>query len=120
MPRISGAMSAIRSGAVRGRNKKELIKGLSNIKKTRAKVAEKAALDKKRANRRVIRRRGGKSFEVGPGDCVATGMGHHHDFPHVSEPIRAIYFETTLEGEKRRGHLWDHKHGAAQPQTSRA
>ncbi|MCZ7543520.1 MAG: hypothetical protein M5R40_08270 [Anaerolineae bacterium] len=23
----------------------------------------------------------GKFYEVGPGDCVATGMGHHHDFP---------------------------------------
>ncbi|MDF2958601.1 MAG: hypothetical protein K0S39_336 [Paenibacillus sp.] len=57
----------------------------------------------------------GSSYEVGPGDCVATGMGHHHDFPLVSEPVKAVYFETTLQGNKRRGHLWNHTHGAAEP-----
>lgn len=61
----------------------------------------------------------GKSYEVGPGDCVATGMGHHHDFPVIAEPVRAVYFETTLQGEKRRGHLWNHTHGPAQPQMDR-
>jgi len=57
----------------------------------------------------------GKHYEVEPGDCVATGMGHHHDFPLVSEPVKAVYFETTLQGKKRRGHLWNHTHGAAEP-----
>lgn len=61
----------------------------------------------------------GKTYAVGPGDCVATGMGHHHDFPKVSEPVRAVYFETTIEGQKRRGHLWDHTHGKAEPQADR-
>ena len=61
----------------------------------------------------------GKPYEVGPGDCVATGMGHHHDFPQVHEPVRGVYFETTLEGQKRRGHLWDHTHGPAQPMRDR-
>ena len=61
----------------------------------------------------------GKSYEVSAGDCVATGMGHHHDFPLVHEPVRAVYFETTMEGEKRRGHLWDHTHGKAQPRAER-
>jgi mannose-6-phosphate isomerase-like protein (cupin superfamily) len=61
----------------------------------------------------------GKHYEVGPGDCVATGMGHHHDFPLVHEPVRAVYFETTLEGERRRGHLWEHTHGPAQPRGDR-
>jgi mannose-6-phosphate isomerase-like protein (cupin superfamily) len=61
----------------------------------------------------------GKSYEVGPGDCVATGMGHHHDFPRVFEPVRGVYFETTLEGQKRLGHLWDHRHGPAQPKKNR-
>ena len=61
----------------------------------------------------------GKSFEVGPGDCVATGMGHHHDFPQVSEPVRCVFFETTKEGEKRHGHLWNHEHGLAQPRPER-
>jgi len=61
----------------------------------------------------------GKRFEVGPGDCVATGMGHHHDFPIVHEPVAAVYFETTLEGAKRRGHLWEHTHGPAEPRPER-
>lgn len=61
----------------------------------------------------------GKHYEVGPGDCLAIGMGHHHDFPQVYEPVRAVYFETTLQGQKRRGHLWNHTHGPAQPQWDR-
>ena len=61
----------------------------------------------------------GKSFEVGPGDCVVTGMGQHHDFPQAFEPVRAVYFETTLEGRKRLGHLWDHAHGPASPDPKR-
>ncbi len=61
----------------------------------------------------------GKSYQVGAGDCVATGMGHHHDFPDVTEHVQAVYFETTLAGQKRRGHLWDHTHGRAQPQPER-
>lgn len=61
----------------------------------------------------------GKAYEVGAGDCLATGMGHHHDFPQVQEPVEAVYFETTLAGQKRRGHLWDHTHGPAQPQMDR-
>ena len=62
----------------------------------------------------------GKHYEVGPGDCVATGTGHHHDFPIVHKPVRAVYFETTLTGQKRRGHLWDHTHGPAKPRPDRA
>jgi mannose-6-phosphate isomerase-like protein (cupin superfamily) len=61
----------------------------------------------------------GIAYEVAPGDCIATGMGHHHDFPQAAEPIRAVFFETTLEGEKRRGHLWNHTHGPANPQPDR-
>jgi mannose-6-phosphate isomerase-like protein (cupin superfamily) len=61
----------------------------------------------------------GRTYEVGVGDCVATGMGHHHDFPRVSRPVRAVYFETTLEGAKRRGHLWEHTHGPAEPRWDR-
>ena len=61
----------------------------------------------------------GKSFEVGPGDCVATGMGHHHDFPMVHEPVKSVYFETTMEGRKRRGHLWNKEHGPVKPMMDR-
>lgn len=61
----------------------------------------------------------GKHYEVQAGDCVATGMGFHHDFPVVFEPVKALYFETTLEGQKRRGHLWNHTHGPAQPRRER-
>jgi len=61
----------------------------------------------------------GKHYEVGPGDCVATGMGHHHDFPIVHQPVSAVYFETTMTGPKRRGHLWEHTHGKAEPRPER-
>lgn len=61
----------------------------------------------------------GKHYEVKAGDCVATGMGHHHDFPIAVDPVRAVYFETTLEGAKRLGHLWNHTHGTAQPKLDR-
>ncbi len=59
-------------------------------------------------------------FEIEVGDCVATGMGHHHDMARVLEAIKAVYFETTLEGDKRLGHLWNHTHGDAQPKAERA
>lgn len=61
----------------------------------------------------------GKHYEVGPGDCVATGMGHHHDFSQVVESVRAVFFETTLQGQKRRGHLWNHTHGPSEPHRDR-
>lgn len=61
----------------------------------------------------------GKLFEVGPGDCIATGRGHHHDFPFVYEDIAAVFFETTMVGQKRIGHLWNHKHGQANPDMQR-
>lgn len=61
----------------------------------------------------------GIEYDVSPGDCIATGMGHHHDFPRVSDPVQAVFFETTLQGEKRRGHLWNHTHGPATPQPNR-
>lgn len=61
----------------------------------------------------------GEAYDVGPGDCIATGMGDHHDVPHVNEPLRGVYFETTLRGAKRRGHLWEHTHGPAKPSLDR-
>jgi mannose-6-phosphate isomerase-like protein (cupin superfamily) len=61
----------------------------------------------------------GKYYAVGPGDCVATGRGHHHDFPVVEEPVHAVFLENTLEGRKRQGHLWNHTHGPAQPHPER-
>jgi mannose-6-phosphate isomerase-like protein (cupin superfamily) len=57
----------------------------------------------------------GQAYDVVPGDCVATAMDHHHDVPHVREPLHGVYFETTLRGKKRRGHLWEHTHGPAHP-----
>ena len=29
----------------------------------------------------------GRHYQVGPGSCIATGMGHHHDFPLVTTPL---------------------------------
>ena len=61
----------------------------------------------------------GKEYSLNTGDCLITGMGHHHDIKHVIDPLEAVYFETTLMGEKRRGHLWDHTHGIAEPVLDR-
>jgi mannose-6-phosphate isomerase-like protein (cupin superfamily) len=61
-----------------------------------------------------------KTLPVIAGDCVVIGNGHHHDIPHVRSRVRAAYFETTLEGKQRVGHLWNHKHGQARPHPARA
>lgn len=58
-------------------------------------------------------------YQVVAGDCIATGRGYHHDFPIVLETVRGVYLETTLEGRKRLGHLWEHTHGPAEPQPER-
>jgi mannose-6-phosphate isomerase-like protein (cupin superfamily) len=62
---------------------------------------------------------GSRHMAVAAGDCVPIGMGHHHDMPRVASPVRAVYFETTLQGEKRIGHLWNHTHGPAKPRMER-
>ena len=62
---------------------------------------------------------GDRHMQVARGDCVPIGMGHHHDMPLASEPVKAVFFETTLERQKRVGHLWAHTHGAAQPVAER-
>lgn len=62
---------------------------------------------------------GGRHMDMGPGECVSIGMGHHHDMAHAPEPVKAVFFETTLEGRKRIGHLWNHTHGPATPHPER-
>lgn len=62
---------------------------------------------------------GSRSFQVEVGDCVAIGMGHHHDLPEVFEKVKGAFFETTLEGKKRFGHLWEYKHGPADVRPER-
>ena len=49
-----------------------------------------------------------------PGDCLPIPMGAMHDMPDAPQPAKAVYFETTLRGRKRTGHLWQHTHGPAQ------
>ena len=62
---------------------------------------------------------GDRHMKVTSGDCVPIGMGHHHDMPLAPEAVKAVFFETTLERQKRVGHLWAHTHGAAQPAVER-
>lgn len=63
----------------------------------------------------------GRFYDVEPGDCVATGMGRHHDVQcvHGDTPVKAVWFEGTLEGAGRVGHLWEPAHGKAEPKTER-
>jgi mannose-6-phosphate isomerase-like protein (cupin superfamily) len=53
----------------------------------------------------------GVKFKFSAGDIIATKIGDHHDLPEVYEDIHGIYFETSLRGQKRIGHLWNHTHG---------
>ena len=62
---------------------------------------------------------GSRNLPMTPGDCLAIGMGHHHDMPRVNTPVKAVFFETTLERGKRIGHLWNHTHGLAVPAPER-
>lgn len=52
----------------------------------------------------------GKIFEIESGNCVATKAGKHHDFIDIYETVHGVYFETSLKGLKREGHLWNHTH----------
>jgi mannose-6-phosphate isomerase-like protein (cupin superfamily) len=52
----------------------------------------------------------GVRYKFSGGDIIATRMFDHHDLPEVYEDIQGIYFETSLRGNKRLGHLWNHTH----------
>ena len=58
---------------------------------------------------------------VAPGTCVATGMGWHHDVLQCDDErgIRAVWFETALEGRRRAGHLYASCNGVAEPKHDR-
>lgn len=60
-----------------------------------------------------------RRLAVSVGDCVPVGMGHRHDFPTVASAVKSVFFETTLEGRARVGHLWVHTHGPAEPKPER-
>lgn len=60
-----------------------------------------------------------KPFEVGPGDCVATGIGWHHDFPIAHDYVCAVTVETEGTGLNRPDHLWEQVHGKAVPHLDR-
>lgn len=55
----------------------------------------------------------GQHLSMRPGDCLPIPMGAMHDMPDAPKPVKAVYFETTLRGQKRTGHLWKHTHGPA-------
>jgi mannose-6-phosphate isomerase-like protein (cupin superfamily) len=61
----------------------------------------------------------GKLHNVKPGDCLATGMGWHHDVLSVNGSMSAVYLEGSLEGRGRIGHLGEPAYGRAQPCLSR-
>lgn len=48
----------------------------------------------------------GTVYQLAPGACIATKRGDHHDIPRVEEPLNGVWFETTLYGKKREGHLY--------------
>lgn len=48
----------------------------------------------------------GKFYNLEPGICIATKRGQHHDIPWIEKTLLGVWFETTLYGKKRRGHLY--------------
>jgi len=58
-----------------------------------------------------------KIYNVGPGDCVATGRGWQHDILRCdpATEFRAIWLETELEGQRRTGHLREPLDGPCSP-----
>ena len=56
----------------------------------------------------------GIKYNLKPGVILATRKGDHHDFVEVFEEIHGVWFETSLTGKKRLGHLWEHTHGKAE------
>ncbi|OGU74247.1 MAG: hypothetical protein A2V93_08100 [Ignavibacteria bacterium RBG_16_34_14] len=52
----------------------------------------------------------GEKYDLKPGYLLATRMGDHHDLINVNEEIHGVWFETSLKGKKRLGHLWNHPH----------
>jgi mannose-6-phosphate isomerase-like protein (cupin superfamily) len=47
----------------------------------------------------------GEEFIVGPGDILCTRAGDEHDVLEVYEDLEAFWFEGTLQGQARVGHL---------------
>jgi mannose-6-phosphate isomerase-like protein (cupin superfamily) len=64
----------------------------------------------------------GGAYDIGPGDLIATGMGHEHGFPAASTHgiVRAVALETALHGVGRRGHLHRADHGDPVPMRALA
>jgi mannose-6-phosphate isomerase-like protein (cupin superfamily) len=56
-------------------------------------------------------------YGIEPGICIATKTGDHHDIPVVNETLRGVYFETSLKGKKRLGHLWNHTYALKENQN---
>jgi len=54
-------------------------------------------------------------YEVKEGDCLATGVGHHHDFPVAHGIVHALAIELCPKENQRQGHLWEQIHGKAVP-----
>jgi len=61
----------------------------------------------------------GIRYEFEKGDCLITKMGDHHDLPEIIEEVHGIFFETTMKGLKREGHLWNHTHSIPDPSTGK-
>jgi mannose-6-phosphate isomerase-like protein (cupin superfamily) len=62
----------------------------------------------------------GEHAPMQPGDCLLIPMGAIHDMPEAPEAVKAVYFETSLRGQKRIGHLSQHTHGPARATGAKA
>lgn len=59
----------------------------------------------------------GITFDLGPGDLIATARGYEHGMPNPGEQIMGIAFEPELGPGQRKGHL--HREDEGDPVPSR-
>ena len=57
----------------------------------------------------------GKTWQLKPGDLIATARGYEHGMPNVGEHLTGVAFEPALGPNQRKGHLHRHEHGDPVP-----
>lgn len=57
----------------------------------------------------------GQTYQLGPGDLIATAAGYEHGMPNVAEQVVGVAFEPELTPEQRTGHLHREEHGDPVP-----
>lgn len=57
----------------------------------------------------------GVTYDLGPGDLIATARGYEHGMPNVGELVTGVAFEPATGPDQRKGHLHRDEHGDPVP-----